>query len=113
MASDALGQVEYLGPPSSPDLALASLVAPVRAWFHQRFNQPTPAQRLSWPALTTRQGFLFFAPTGSGKTLAAFLPVIGELLTAPNFGAVRCLYVSPLKALTNDARKTLRLAIRQ
>src|SRR5262249_33773626 len=52
------------------------------------------------------------APTGSGKTLAAFLPIIDHLLTAPVSASVRCLYVAPLKALGNDARRNLRAHLR-
>src|SRR5262249_12444129 len=46
------------------------------------------------------------APTGSGKTLAAFLHSINRLLhDAPDFTEV--VYVSPLKALSNDVHKNL------
>jgi ATP-dependent Lhr-like helicase len=108
MAPDAAGRLEHLSPPPSPDTALAALAGPVRAWFRQRFGQPTLAQRLSWPTLAAGRNLLLCAPTGTGKTLAAFLPILGRLLTGPPSATVQCLYVSPLKALTNDVRRNLR-----
>jgi ATP-dependent Lhr-like helicase len=108
MAPDAAGRLEYLSLPPSPETALAALPDFVRAWFAQRFGQPTVAQRLAWPAIHAGRNLLLCAPTGTGKTLAACLPVLGELLTRPPAAGVSCLYVSPLKALTNDVRANLR-----
>src|SRR5205085_8013004 len=54
---------------------------------------------------------LISAPTGSGKTLAAFLICLDELVRAGLAGALpetsQVLYVSPLKALSNDIHKNL------
>jgi ATP-dependent Lhr-like helicase len=50
-----------------------------RAWFEGAFREPTPAQRLGWPAIATGAHTLIQAPTGSGKTLAAFLYGIDRL----------------------------------
>src|SRR4051794_15342037 len=108
MAVEATGGLEYLGPPSSPQTALATLAEPVRAWFDQKFGEPTPAQRLAWPALAEGKNPLLCAPTGSGKTLAAFLPIISQLLKQPFSSGIPCFSVPPLKALGNAARKTLR-----
>jgi ATP-dependent Lhr-like helicase len=70
-------------------------------------GQPTAAQCLAWPALAAGKNLLLCAPTGSGKTLAAFLPILDRLLAEPAAASVRCLYVAPLKALVNDARRNL------
>jgi ATP-dependent Lhr-like helicase len=70
-------------------------------------GQPTAAQCLAWPALAAGRNLLLGAPTGSGKTLAAFLPILDQLLAQPPVASVRCLYVAPLKALVNDARRNL------
>jgi ATP-dependent Lhr-like helicase len=56
----------------------------------------------------THPHVLLSAPTGAGKTLAAFLPIVGRLLSEPNYRGLRCLYVAPLRALIGDVRKTLR-----
>ncbi|MCB1735516.1 MAG: DEAD/DEAH box helicase [Gammaproteobacteria bacterium] len=80
-------------------------------WFQRRFGQPTEAQARAWPNITAGRHTLVAAPTGSGKTLAAFLAAIDELvresIAAPLPDAVQVLYVSPLKALSNDIRNNL------
>jgi ATP-dependent helicase Lhr and Lhr-like helicase len=113
MAEDALDLLDFLPVPPSPETALAALSEPVRRWFAARFPAPTPGQRLAWPAVAAGQNFLLCAPTGSGKTLAAFLPVLDRLLTSFAGAAVRCLYLSPLKALANDTRRNLRRHLRE
>jgi ATP-dependent Lhr-like helicase len=100
--------LEDLGPPRSPDLALAALQPCVAEWFSQRHTEPTPIQRLAWPALAAGKNVLLSAPTGSGKTLAAFLPILDRLRAEPPGWGVRCLYVAPLKALCKDAARNLR-----
>ena len=45
----------------------------VASWFREQFGEPTPPQRMGWPAIASGQNTLIVAPTGSGKTLAAFL----------------------------------------
>ena len=83
----------------------------VAAWFDKTFHAPTPAQVDAWPAIQSGQDVLIAAPTGSGKTLAAFLAAIDELVReGAQWGLpdeTRVLYVSPLKALSNDINKNL------
>jgi ATP-dependent Lhr-like helicase len=107
MAVDAPALLESLDQPPSAATAVTVLPEPVRLWLARQLGDPTPAQRLAWPALVAGQNLLLCAPTGGGKTLAAFLPFLGELLTRPPVPGVRCLYVAPLKALGNDARQNL------
>ena len=90
----------------------ASLFHPaVAAWFDHSFAAPTAAQAEAWPAIQARQHVLIAAPTGSGKTLAAFLAAIDGLVRQGLAGELRnetqIVYVSPLKALSNDIRKNL------
>jgi len=110
MATDAPDQWTVLFP-SSAERALECLAEPVRSWFQERFGTPTEAQRMAWPALARGENLLLCSPTGSGKTLAAFAPILSQLIDDPTPG-LRCLYLSPLKALANDVRKNLRRAIR-
>jgi ATP-dependent Lhr-like helicase len=112
MAMDAAGELEFLTLPASCDFALSSLPEPFRRWFVQHVGSPTVAQRLAWPALACGKNVLLSAPTGSGKTLAAFLPILGRIVSEPAGRGIRCLYVSPLKALTSDVRRNLRLHLR-
>ena len=78
-----------------------------RSWFERAFEEPTPAQRLGWPAIAEGGHVLIQAPTGSGKTLAAFLLGVDRLNETPGQG-LRLLYVSPLKALNYDIERNLR-----
>ncbi len=85
---------------------------PVTAeWFLQKFGSPTEPQTHGWPAILAGDATLISAPTGSGKTLAAFLVCIDQLLRASLSGQLApctlVVYVSPLKALSNDVQKNL------
>ena len=92
---------------SSPVLDL--LHPSVARWFRASFASPTEPQVGGWPAIASGDHVLLAAPTGSGKTLAAFLIALDGLLeegdALPN--ATRILYVSPLKALSNDVQRNL------
>ena len=83
----------------------------VSSWFQTSFAAPTDCQAQAWEAIKDGRHTLIAAPTGSGKTLAAFLAAIDDLV---RFGvdqglgdATRVLYISPLKALSNDIQKNL------
>ena len=84
----------------------------VASWFEKRFGAPTEPQARAWPEIKAGRHTLIAAPTGSGKTLAAFLSAIDDLARRalledglPDETAV--VYVSPLKALSNDVEKNL------
>jgi len=87
----------------------------VQAWFDQQFAAATSVQRSAWSAIASGSNTLISAPTGSGKTLAAFLAVIDDLVKESIAGGLedqtRVLYVSPLKALSNDIQKNLQLPL--
>ena len=91
--------------------ALDSFHPAVAAWFARTFDAPTPAQAAAWPAIQSGSHVLVAAPTGSGKTFAAFLAAIDQLVREGVAGALpdetRVLYVSPLKALSNDIQRNL------
>lgn len=83
----------------------------VRHWFKSNFESPTPAQAHAWVEILAGRDTLISAPTGSGKTLAAFLTAIHHLIVEAASGQLqeqtRIVYVSPLKALSNDIQKNL------
>ena len=83
----------------------------VAAWFNRSFAAPTAAQAEAWPAIQAGQHVLIAAPTGSGKTLAAFLAAIDALVRQGLEGRLKdetqVVYVSPLKALSNDIQRNL------
>ncbi|HEY4072248.1 MAG TPA: DEAD/DEAH box helicase [Herbaspirillum sp.] len=112
-----------IGPDSGPiDIntdVLDGFHPAVAAWFRNAFPGATEAQRQAWPLIRSGRPTLVAAPTGSGKTLTAFLAAIDELVrssvAAGNEGALpdatTVVYVSPLKALSNDIRLNLQLPL--
>jgi ATP-dependent Lhr-like helicase len=87
----------------------------VRAWFAESFARPTPAQVDAWPAIEAGRDVLIAAPTGSGKTFAAFLCAIDSLVRQGVENELKdetqIVYVSPLKALSNDIHRNLDLPL--
>ena len=109
--------------PSAPPAAIE--IPPALAWAHpitaewflRKFGSPTEPQQDGWPTILAGQPTLISAPTGSGKTLAAFLVCIDQLLRQAIAGTLaattQVLYVSPLKALSNDVQKNLDQPLRE
>ncbi|WP_439820163.1 DEAD/DEAH box helicase [Pseudomonas sp. HLG18] len=99
--------------PIPKDAALAGFHPAVSAWFSRTFATVTAAQARAWPLIRQRRSTLIAAPTGSGKTLTAFLAVLDDLvhrgLETPDGlpDETLVVYVSPLKALSNDIRINL------
>ena len=83
----------------------------VARWFEQTFGSPTEPQLRGWPSIQSGRHVLISAPTGSGKTLAAFLASLDALFRQASEhdlpDETQVVYVSPLKALSNDIRKNL------
>ncbi len=93
-------------------MSAASLFHPaVAAWFEASFAAATAAQADAWPSIKAGRHTLIAAPTGSGKTLAAFMAAIDDLVRQGVDGgledATQIVYVSPLKALSNDIQRNL------
>ena len=101
--------------PQSVSLGLQWAHPLVRDWFVSRFGTPTEPQEQGWPHILAGETTLISAPTGSGKTLAAFLICIDSLVRKAVSGdltdATQALYVSPLKALSNDIQKNLEIPL--
>ena len=108
-------QQKFVNEPLESDdftyMTLAFFHPAVAAWFKSSFAAPTPAQADAWPAIKAGQNVLIAAPTGSGKTLAAFLGAIDALVQQGLEGCLsdetQIVYVSPLKALSNDIQRNL------
>ena len=88
----------------------------VEQWFNQNFNGPSEIQSLAWPEILNGRNVLLSAPTGSGKTLAAFLAVLNDLFERSLNGKLedrtQVVYVSPLKALSNDIHRNLQVPLK-
>ncbi|HLJ51518.1 MAG TPA: DEAD/DEAH box helicase [Bryobacteraceae bacterium] len=97
-------------------MAPFSLFDPLVAeWFETRFKHATEPQVQGWPEISAGRDILISAPTGSGKTLAAFLICIDQLVRQARSGTLvdetQVVYVSPLKALSNDIHKNLEVPL--
>jgi ATP-dependent Lhr-like helicase len=90
-------------------MVLESFHPTVRSWFVETLGAPSPPQARGWPLISAGGHVLIAAPTGSGKTLAAFLHALDGLLREGDAlpDETRVLYVSPLRALSNDVQKNL------
>jgi len=81
------------------------------AWFKWRFKSFTEPQRYAILNIHNLQNTLITAPTGTGKTLSAFTAVLNELITLSEADKLEdriyCLYISPLRALSNDIHRNL------
>ncbi|MHC8405557.1 DEAD/DEAH box helicase [Pseudomonas sp. TMB3-21] len=99
--------------PIPSDAALSGFHPAVSAWFNSTFPAVTAAQARAWPLIREHRSTLIAAPTGSGKTLTAFLAVIDDLVhrgletDAGLPDETLVVYVSPLKALSNDIQINL------
>ena len=96
-------------------MALSNFHPACQNWFNHQFAAPTTAQIQAWSAIQAGRHTLISAPSGSGKTLAAFYGAIDSLVQRglnrqPGDG-VQILYVSPLKALSNDIHKNLEIPL--
>ncbi|WP_069955830.1 DEAD/DEAH box helicase [Pseudacidobacterium ailaaui] len=102
--------------PSVPE-SLAWAHPVVQEWFVRRFGTPTEPQEQGWPHILAGRPVLISAPTGSGKTLAAFLICIDQLIRKALDGRLEprteVVYVSPLKALSNDVQKNLEAPLKE
>src|ERR1041384_4593398 len=83
----------------------------VARWFEQTFGSPTEPQMRGWPAIQSGRHTLISAPTGSRQKPAAFFASLDSLFRQAAEDHLpdetQVVYVSPLKALSNDIRKNL------
>src|ERR1700722_2062441 len=104
-------------PTITPAAALAWAHPIIQEWFLSRFGSATEPQIEGWPAILAARPTLISAPTGSGKTLPSFLICIDQLFRKALAGELQphteVVYISPLKALSNDIRKNLEEPLQQ
>lgn len=91
----------------------------VQHWWFEEFGEYieqnngmfTPPQKRAIPSIKDRKNTLIASPTGSGKSLASFTSIIDDLIKKDQNNeledSIYCVYVSPLKSLTNDIKRNL------
>ncbi|HLC22240.1 MAG TPA: ATP-dependent helicase [Candidatus Nanoarchaeia archaeon] len=89
----------------------------VKQWFFSRFKEFSLPQLYGVVDVHARKNILVSAPTGSGKTLTAMLAILNELIDSSEKGIledkVYCVYVNPLKALSNDIEFNLKTPLKE
>ncbi|MBM3232363.1 ATP-dependent helicase [Candidatus Pacearchaeota archaeon] len=98
-------KIEFIGARSSADVK--GIMHPiVKEWFFAKFKDFSLTQLYGVANIHERKNILISAPTGGTKTLTAFLSILNYLvsLAAENEleDKIYAVYVSPLRALTND-----------
>lgn len=92
-------------------MSLSQFHPSLQTWFNTSFDGATPVQEQAWESIAKNENVLIAAPTGSGKTLAGFLSIINQLVEKSVKHELKdhvyVVYVSPLKALSNDIEKNL------
>src|SRR5438034_2941532 len=96
-------------------MPLALFHPTIQRWFASRFGEPTEPQRLGWPQIRSGRHTLISAPTGTGKTIAGYLSAIDSLARQSSSlpDQTHVLYISPLRALSNDVQKNLQRPLRE
>src|SRR3989338_3655428 len=78
----------------------------VKKWFFSRFQEFSSPQLYGVTEVHARNNILVSAPTGATKTLTAFMSILNELVDNSEKGILKdkiyAVYISPLKALSND-----------
>ncbi len=109
--------IEFKREPNT-DNELFSILHPfVSEWFKKKFRTFCPPQLYAVMDVHARNNILVSAPTGSGKTLTAMLAILNELVDTAEKGGLKdkvyCIYVNPLKALSNDIQFNLRTPLQE
>ena len=98
--------------------ALKKILHPiVNNWFFKKFKSFSEPQKFGIMEVHSRNNCLISAPTGGTKTLTAFTSILNELIDSSEKGIlenrVYAIYISPLKALSNDVEKNLISPLRE
>jgi len=101
---------EIEAPPRRATVDADAVVGELRAWFATRGWTPHAFQERTWRAFTQGASGLVHVPTGAGKTYAAFLAALLDARGQARQG-LAVLYVTPLRAVSRDVEKSLRLAV--
>lgn len=105
---------------SEPDpegLILNTLHPLIKTWFFSRFNTLSLPQLFAVYSIHCRENILVSAPTGATKTLTGFLSILNSLVGLAENNSLEnriyCVYISPLKALSNDIEQNLKTPLKE
>ena len=79
----------------------------IRVLETKGIREPTPPQADSIPRIIRGENLLLVAPTGIGKTEAAILPILEMIMRSKGKPGIRCIYITPLRALNRDMLKRM------
>ncbi|MBE6524554.1 MAG: DEAD/DEAH box helicase [Thermoplasmata archaeon] len=79
----------------------------IRVLESRGIKEPTPPQLDSIPRIIRGENLLLVAPTGIGKTEAAVLPILEMIMRSKGKPGIRCIYITPLRALNRDMLKRM------
>ncbi|MCH8003717.1 MAG: ATP-dependent helicase [Nanoarchaeota archaeon] len=103
--------VETMQKPYKPEQINHILNPIVKKWFFTRFKEYSLPQLYGVMEIHSRNNILISAPTGATKTLTGFLSILNELIDSSEKGILEdkiyCVYISPLRALSEDIKINL------
>jgi len=98
--------ITFLKKPDKEEDILKIFNPHAKEWFLKKFKSFSEPQKYSILRIHNKENILVSSPTGSGKTLTAFLSILNELITLSENNLLEdriyAIYISPLKALSND-----------
>ncbi|MEK6835707.1 MAG: ATP-dependent helicase, partial [Nanoarchaeota archaeon] len=109
--------ISYLDKPYKDEEIFSILQPIVRTWFKNKFNTFSEPQKYAIIPIHNQENVLVSAVTGSGKTLTGFMSILNELIILAEQdkleNKVYCVYISPLKALSNDIHFNLEQPLKE
>jgi ATP-dependent Lhr-like helicase len=79
----------------------------IKALGSRGIFSPTEPQADAIPRISRGENLLLVAPTGIGKTEAAMIPIFDAIFRTKGKKGIRCLYITPLRALNRDMLKRM------
>src|SRR3989344_1369929 len=109
--------ISYIKAPYTDEEIHKILNQIVSQWFKKKFFSFSMPQKYALMDIHNKKNVLVSAVTGSGKTLTAFSSILSELITLSESGLledkVYAVYISPLKALSNDIQFNLQQPLKE
>jgi len=109
--------IEYLKSKASNEDVFKVINPVVGNWFKNKFKGFSDPQKYAIIPIHNKENILVSAVTGSGKTLTAFTSILSELITFSENdlleNQIYAVYISPLKALSNDVEFNLNQPLKE